>query len=170
MLRPRRNFLHKLVSLPDFMDDAREPTASLSGLTKFGYGLALPVLVLFFCEAALLHSLSSSGSWDGMGLAIATVISVPGILVANGWVLPLRWSARRHLFAAGLALPAVLLLVEYLWLYGGPFRRIINAAFVAPFLWIWLFVLLLFLPLIASIVHRTIQNRRYPPGRDPAPP
>lgn len=140
-------------------EDDREAKASLSGLAKLGYGLALPVLVLLVCEAALLHSLSGSGSWDGMGLAIVTVLSIPGMLVANGWVFPLRWSARRHLFAAGLALPAVLVLVEYLWLYGGPFRRLINAAFVAPFLWIWLFVLLLFVPLFASIAHRMVHKR-----------
>jgi len=125
----------------------------LSSAAKFGYGLALPVLFLVLCEVALLLSLDGSGSFDGLGVAIITVLSIPGMLAANCWVFPLRWSARRHVFAAGLALPAVLVLVEFLWLHGGPFRRLINAAFVAPFLWIWLFVLVLFTPLIASLVH-----------------
>jgi hypothetical protein len=32
-------------------------------------------------------------------------------------------------------------------------RRGINAAFVAPFVWIWMFVALLFVPLLISVIH-----------------
>ncbi len=145
------------------MQDSTFP--ALSGFAKFGYGLALPVLVLFLCQVLLLLSLSGSGSWDGMGLGLATLFILPGMLVANCWVLPWPWTTRRQLFAAGLALPALLVLAEFLWLYGGPARRLIHAAFVAPFLWVWLFFLLLFVPLIASLVY-AVRRRSRPTGHD----
>jgi len=130
------------------------PATVLSGVTKVGYGLVLPVGVLLLCQVALLLTLDGSGSWDGLGLAVGTLFIVPGMLVANGWVLAWRWTARRRLFVAGLALPAVLVGTEFLWLHGGPLRRLINGAFVAPFTWVWLYVLLLFLPLLVSLVLR----------------
>ncbi len=145
------------------MQDCTVP--ALSGFAKLSYGLVLPVLVLFLCQVALLLSLSGSGSWDGMGLVLATLFILPGMLLANCWVLPWRWTTRGQLFAAGLALPAVLVLAEFLWLHGGPVRRLINAAFVAPFLWVWLFFLLLFVPLIASLVYAA-RRRSRPAGRD----
>jgi hypothetical protein len=126
---------------------------SLPGGSKFFFGVALPLPVLFLCQVALIWSLDSSGSWDGMGLAIGTVVAIPGLLLANCWVLPLRWASRWAVFSAGMALPAVLVLTEYLWLYGGPARRVINGALVSPFIGVWLFVLAFFVPLIAALVH-----------------
>jgi hypothetical protein len=125
---------------------------TLPGGSKFFFGVALPLPVLLLCQAALLWSLDGSGSWDGLGLVIGTVVAIPGMLIANCWILPLRWASRWAVFLAGLALPAALVLTEYLWLHGGPARRVINAAFIAPFTWVWLFALAFFVPLAAALV------------------
>jgi hypothetical protein len=141
------------------MQEPADSSTKLSSLAKFGYGAALPVLVLVFCQALLILSLDSSGSWDGIGLALGSLVIVPGMLVANCWVLGRPWNARGRIFGAGLALPAILVFVEFLWLHGGPFRRIINAAFVAPFVWVWLFALLFFVPLVVTIARGKKRNK-----------
>ena len=144
------------------MQKTRPSAATLTGAAKFGYGVALPVLTLVIYQVLLGVSLDSSGSWDGMGLVVAMILSIPGMLVANCWVPMHSWATRRKVLVAGLALPALLALTEFLWLYGGPARRIINAAFVAPFIWVWLFVALLYLPLAASIV--VVLRHKYKAG------
>ena len=141
------------------MQELTESPAKLSGFAKFGYGVALPVLALLVCQMLLILSLDSSGSWEGIGLAFGTLAIVPGMLVANCWVLARPWIARGRILVAGLALPAVLIFAEFLWLHGGPFRRIINAAFVAPFVWVWLFALLFFLPLVVTVVRGRKRNK-----------
>ncbi len=102
------------------MPESTESSTRLSGPARFGYGAALPVLVLFVCQALLILSLDGSGGRDGIGLA----------------------------------LPAILVFVEFLWLHGVVFRGIINAAFIAPFTWIWVFALLFFSPLVVTIAGR----------------
>jgi hypothetical protein len=130
-----------------------ETPETLPGGSKFFFGVALPLPLLFLCQAALLWSLDGSGSWDGMGLVIGTVVAIPGLLLANCWILPLRWTSRWAVFLAGLALPAVLVLTGYLWLYGGAARRVINGAFVSPFIGVWLFALAFFVPLVAALLY-----------------
>jgi len=119
---------------------------------KIGYGVVLPVAAFVLYQALLLESLSGTGSWDGILLGLGLIFMVPGLLLAGCWVLAWPWTSRLKVFAAGLALPAVLALVEYLWLYGSDaIRHAINAALVSPFAWIWVFVALMFVPLAASL-------------------
>jgi len=148
------------------VQDSTQSPAKLSGLAKFGYGVALPVLVLLVCQALLILSLDSSGSWDGIGLALGSLVIVPGMLVANCWVLARPWIARGRILGAGLALPAALVFVEFLWLHGGPLRRIINAAFVAPFVWVWLFALLFFVPLVVTVARGKKRNKGAIPPKE----
>jgi hypothetical protein len=77
---------------------------------------------------------------------------VPGLLLAGCWVLAWPWTSRFKVFAAGLALPAVLALVEYQWLHGHTeVRHAINATLLGSYFWLWLFVALMFVPLAASL-------------------
>jgi len=120
---------------------------------RIGYGIVLPVAAFVLYQALLLESLSGTGSWDGILIGLGLIFMVPGLLLAGCWVLAWPWTSRLKVFAAGLALPAVLALVEYLWLYGSDtIRHAINAALVSPFAWIWVFVALMFVPLAASLV------------------
>lgn len=119
---------------------------------KIGYGIVLPVAAFVLYQALLLESLSGTGSWDGILLGLGLVFMVPGLLLAGCWVLAWPWTGRRKVFAAGLALPAVLALVEYLWLHGHPeVRTAINATLLGSYFWLWLFVALMFVPLTASL-------------------
>lgn len=118
-----------------------------------GYGIGLPLLGFLAAQASLLWSLDGSGSFDGMGVVLITVVMLPLLAIANGWIRYCEWSRRAALFCAGLALPAVVVLTEYLWLHVYATRQIINSAFIAPFLWVWAFVLALFLPLIVLAVR-----------------
>lgn len=140
--------------------------STISIWAKIGYGILIPVLGFIGFQAALIQSTSGTGSWDGMGIAFGSIVLVPGLLITNGWILPLRWNRRSTVLLAGLGLPAVIALLEYLWLYGNASRWLINAAFVAPFYWIWAFVILMFLPLCASIIH-AVAHRRKPCDRLP---
>lgn len=78
-----------------------------------------------------------------MGIFFGSLVIVPGLLVLNGWVIPVRWGRRRCVFLAGVMLPVVIGVIEYFWLHGpSRTRSAINSAFVAPFVWIWLFTAL----------------------------
>lgn len=119
---------------------------------KIGYGVVFPVVAFALYQAVLMESLSGTGSWDGILLGLGLVFMIPGLLLAGCWVLAWPWASRRSVFAAGLVLPAVLALVEYLWLHGSDaIRHAINAALVSPHAWVWLFVALMFVPLAASL-------------------
>ncbi|HRD50311.1 MAG: hypothetical protein JNK95_03640 [Candidatus Competibacter sp.] len=133
------------------------PGASL--VARIGYGVLLPVAVFISYQFTLIESTSGTGSWDGMGLFFGSLFIVPGLVLLNGWVIPLRWERRLALFLAGLILPAVVGLAEYGWLYGpSPIRAAINAAFVAPFVWVWVFAFLLCAPL-GTVILRAIWRR-----------
>lgn len=136
-------------------------TPLIRGWPKFSYGVVLPVAVLVLYQMALLESLSGTGSWDGILLGLGLIFIVPGMLAANCWVLAWPWAARHRLFAAGLALPFVLALVEYLWLYGGSTtRQVINGALLGSFFWPRLFGALMFLPLAVSLALAWRRSRR----------
>jgi len=136
------------------MNSTNEPgKRRVSGAAKFSFGVVLPVLAFIGYQVALVGSSSGHGNWEGMGVAYGSIVIVPGLFVINIWIFPLQWQRRFTVFLAGLALPAVIGLVEYFWIYGTGTRRAINAAFVAPFLWIWMFVALLFAPLIVSVIN-----------------
>ena len=113
---------------------------------KFGVGL--PLLLFIAAQFALVWSLDGGGGFDGMGVVLVTVVMLPTLAIANCWVGYRAWSRRATLFLAGLALPAVVVLTEHLWLHVYATRQVINQAFVAPFPWLWGFGLALFLPLI----------------------
>ena len=95
-----------------------------------------------------------------MGVALVGVVATPALLVLNAWVLFVRWRRKGTLAIGGLMLPGVIGLMESLWTVGPtPIRWLINSTIVSPFLWIWLFIGLLFVPLIVSA---TLAYRRRP--------
>lgn len=126
----------------------------VSTTAKIAYGVLLPLVVFIAYQFALIGSQSGTGSWDGMTLFFGSLFITPGLLIANGWVIPVQWDSRIAVLLAGLGLPAVVGAVEFCWLYG-PYkiRWAINSTMQAPFPWIWLFTALLFVPLLISIVY-----------------
>lgn len=121
--------------------------------SKIGYGILLPLMIFIVYQFILIGSQDGTGSWDGMSLFFGSLFIVPGLLIANCWVIPIRWSKRRVVFLTGLGLPAVIGAVEFFWLFGPhKLRWAINSTMVAPFPWIWLFVVLLFSPLLISVI------------------
>ncbi|HTT08530.1 MAG TPA: hypothetical protein VMH34_07050 [Gammaproteobacteria bacterium] len=125
-------------------------------------GILLPVMVFIGYQFALIKSLDGTGSWDGMSLAFGSLFIVPGLYVTNLWVVMNQWARKSEAFIAGMMIPSVIALVEYLWVgdYSYKARTAINHAFIAPFLWIWLFVFMLFTPLIVSIIRAIINGKR----------
>jgi len=119
-----------------------------------------PLALFVALQPLLLTATSGSGGFEGMGVVLVGVVATPALLLLNSWVLFVRWRKNTSLGLGGLVLPGVVGLVESLWTVGPtPIRWLINATIVAPFLWIWLFVGLLFVPLIVSI---TRARRRRP--------
>ena len=126
---------------------------------KIGYGILLPELAFIAIQFILIESTSGTGRWDGMGIFFGSIFIIPGLLIANFWVVPIQWGRRSALLFSGLAIPAAIGAVEYLWLWGpSRIRWAINSTIVEPFLWIWLFALLMFMPLLISIVF-AVRNR-----------
>lgn len=97
------------------------PRVLLSNRTKFMFGSLFPVLVFVGYNLLLLGSVNGKGEalgFAGMGLMFASFILVPGLLVANCWMLFFRWEEKSWLFLGGLLLPFVVGFLEYLFLYG----------------------------------------------------
>jgi hypothetical protein len=135
----------------------------VSTTTRIAYGILLPLVVFIVYQFILIGSQSGTGSWDGMSLFFGSIFIVPGLLLANCWVIPTRWGGRMAVLLAGLGLPTVVGVVEFFWLYGpDKIRWAINSIMVAPFPWIWLFIVLLFMPLLISIVYAA--RRRWSHG------
>ncbi len=144
------------------MNQEHASVNKVSLVAKIGLGILLPVATFVAYQTALIGSTSGTGSWDGMGIFFGSIVIVPGLLVLNCWVIPVRWVQKRSVFLAGAMLPAAIGLVEYLWLHG-PYkiRGAINAAFVAPGTWIWFFIIMLFAPLIVSLAYALARRRKH---------
>jgi hypothetical protein len=143
------------------MNQGHASLNKVSLVAKIGLGILLPVATFVGYQAALIGSTSGTGSWDGMGIFFGSIVIVPGLLVLNCWVIPVRWVKKRSVFLAGAMLPAVIGFVEYFWLHG-PYkiRGAINAVFVAPGTWIWFFIIMLFTPLIVSLTYALARRRK----------
>lgn len=137
--------------------------ARVSILAKIVNAILVPDLLFIAGQAALVESTSGTGSWDGMGIAFGSLVLVPGLLVLNCWVMPLRWQRKLRVFIAGLLIPAFISLTEYLWLHGPrPLRAAMYHASVAPFLWFWFYGFLLFVPLLASLSFAVMRWKNKP--------
>ena len=136
------------------------PASSITASAKILYGFVIPLIGFLALQAALLTATSGHGGFEGMGVALVGVVATPALLVLNAWVLFVRWRRKGTLAIGGLMLPGVIGLMESLWTVGPtPIRWLINSTIVSPFLWIWLFIGLLFVPLIVSA---TLAYRRRP--------
>lgn len=138
------------------MESPRKSTLnhSVSASAKSIYGFVIPLLLFFLLQIVLLTLTSGTGGFEGMGVVLIGVVATPALLVLNGWTVLIRWREKRSLLYGGLFLPCMIGLVESLWTIGpAPIQHLINKTIVAPFLWIWLFIVLLFLPLITSAIY-----------------
>lgn len=136
------------------MNSEQATNYQVSTLSKIGYGIVLSETVFVAYQLTLIGSTSGTGSWDGMTIFFGTLFIVPGLLVANCWVIPIQWSRRGTIFFAGLMVPAVIGVIEFLWLYGSDkIRWAIKSAMSAPSFGTWLFIFLLFTPLFISIIY-----------------
>lgn len=147
--------------------NAQTLRSPVSRSAKLGCGIVLPIVLFVIYQILLLVSLDSGGGWDGMAIAFGSLLIVPGLLIANCWTLFLSWPRKSTLFVAGTALPALVGVMELLMVHG-PYRIrwAINAAFVAPFIGLWLFGIALFTPL-GLLVWRAILRRIHARGYEP---
>jgi hypothetical protein len=100
------------------MNSEQTTNHQVSTPSKIGYGILLPEIVFVAYQLILIGSTSGTGSWDGMGVFFGSVFIVPGLLVANCWVIPIHWEQKGSAFLAGLMTPAVIGAIEFFWLYG----------------------------------------------------
>jgi hypothetical protein len=129
-------------------------SSSASALAKLFYGFVIPLVLFIALQLVLLTVTSGNGGFEGIGVVLVGVVATPALLVLNSWTVIIRWRNNLSLLLGGLLLPIVIGLVESLWTIGPtPVRHLIDKTIVAPFLWIWLFIGLLFFPLISSVVH-----------------
>jgi|GEM_PF-1797605 hypothetical protein len=136
------------------MNSEQATNHQVSTLSKIGNGIVLPDTVFVAYQIILIGSTNGTGSWDGMLIFFDSLFIVPGLLVANCWVILNQWGRRISVFVAGLMIPAVIGAIEFLWLYGPDKTRwAIDSARLAPSRGIWLFILLLFAPLLISIIY-----------------
>jgi hypothetical protein len=125
---------------------------------KVLYGVLFPIALFIAYQLALIKSASGTGQWDGMMIFFGSIVIVPGLLVANCWVIPVRWQRKGRAFLAGLALPAVIGVIEYFWLHGGSTKRAaIEAALEA--IWPWPLLVLMVIPLLVSIAHTVFRSK-----------
>lgn len=130
------------------MPNANVSSQAVSGAAKLSYGILLPILLFVFYQLVLIGSKDGSGSWDGMSIFFGSLFIVPALLIANCWVLFIAWTRKFSLILAGILLPTVIGAMEFFWMHGpSRIHSAINAAFVAPFAWLWLLAILLFAPL-----------------------
>ena len=133
---------------------APAPISSTGASAKILYGFLIPLVLFVSLQLGLLTATSGTGGFEGIGVVLVGVVATLALLVLNTWLLLVRWRKNRSLGLAGLVLPGVIGLVESLWTVGqAPVRGLINATIVSPFLWIWVFVGFLFVPLITSAAH-----------------
>lgn len=125
----------------------------LSVPARFGYGIALPLLVLVVVQYLLMATNPHPDSWGGMGIFFTTVVAVPVLLIANTWVLVLRWRRRATAFLAGMALPLTIIVPSILYTFGS--KRLSQMIFVySP----W--ALLYLLPLVAAVIVTRARRAR----------
>lgn len=138
------------------MNFPQSPTSrpSVSASAKLLYGFVIPLALFVALQLGLLTATSGTGGFEGMGVVLVGIVATPSLLVLNTWLLFVRWRINYSLSLGGLLLPGVIGLMESLWTVGpASVRGLINATIVSPFLWIWVFVGLLFVPLIVSAAH-----------------
>jgi hypothetical protein len=126
-----------------------EPLAGAEGMTiptMACWGIFVPV-VLFAGASLLLAAVAPHDSWERSGLLHFSVAAIPGIGVANWWILPVAFRTRNHVFFAGLFLPLMALLLEVVWLLNANWIATRVHASIA-----WIIVLLFLLPLIFSFL------------------
>ena len=78
-------------------------------------GVVLPVVVFIAFQLALMSLENGNGSWDGINILFVSLFAVPGLLLLNLWVVPVRWTAALRALGAGLLLPAALGALELSW-------------------------------------------------------
>lgn len=131
----------------------------LSITTKIGYGILLPSLAFLAYQFTLIETTRGDGSWAGITLFFGLAWIMPGLLLMNCWVIPLRWQQKRSVFFSGLILPFVIGIAELIWLHGSSEMAIaIQTVLFGSSIRIRLFILLLFAPLVASIAHAAMRR------------
>jgi hypothetical protein len=119
---------------------------SLPLVTKVAWGIVIPTVL--FAGASLLLAVSiPHDRWERMGLVYFLVAAVPGIAVANWWLLPRCFPTRRQFLIWGLALPIVAALLEVIWLFNSNW----IATRVHPIAG-WFVTLLFLLPMVLSFL------------------
>lgn len=138
---------------------SRGKVVSASG--KIGLGILLPTMAFVAYQVVLIEAARGRGDWAGMGLAFGSFVLVPGLLIANCWVLFRGWRRRLALLLSGFVLPGVIGVMEYVGIRweSSATRTPIDALFVSPFVGLWLIVALVFSPLLLSVALAIVRAR-----------
>lgn len=98
---------------------------------RFGWGIALPAALLL--AFVILLTLSARGrEWAPAVALVFGIMLVPGVMLANAWLLFMGWP-RRWLLLAGCALPAYVAAALALLVHGSRGEDNPGAWMLAPF-------------------------------------
>jgi hypothetical protein len=101
--------------------------------TRFWLGSILPALILVGLVALLLAT--GRGRREApMIVFFASLVAIPGLVLANCWTLFVRWSSPVHLALSAAALPSLFLLGAVLFVHGTGRWQEVGMLVLAPFL------------------------------------
>lgn len=133
-------------------------------------GVAVPLGTYVLASGALLLSVPYEKDWTGVGAAVLAALLGVILMIANWWVVLIRWKDAATVFAAGIVLPAYAVLMLYLVAHRQAAEKIVKGWFsdtwqFEPVAFFLVAIALFFVPLAGAIVHVIV---RPSPSRDAA--
>lgn len=118
------------------MPDSSVPPPTSQALpvrTRFWLGSVLPVLILVGLVALLIAT--GIGRREApMIVFFASLVAVPGLVLANCWTLFIAWTSRVRLLLSAAALPALFFLGALLFTHGASRWQEAGMLVLAPFM------------------------------------
>jgi hypothetical protein len=93
----------------------------LSGVTKVGLGVVLPMTGFVLFDLLLFRSVGGKGEdlgFAGMALFFRSFIIVPVLFVVNALLMRRNWKSKSLVLFAGFVPPTAVALYQYISLYG----------------------------------------------------
>ena len=95
---------------------------TVTGTTKIVLGVVLPMFAFLIYDLLLFRSIGGKGEdlgAAGMMLSLGSFIIVPGLFMLNAAIMIRPWKTKLGVLFAGVALPTVVAIAEFVYVYGG---------------------------------------------------